>query len=147
MDKDTCGLAIFVSPFFLAGYILSAMSGYDRMDYFYPVYCKAIAVCGLLFAFLGLCYLRKTLLRIFSHNITLWVIVSIFFGTNLFHYATKEMGMIHVYGFFLFAFLLYQLPAFLQSPTWKRSLLLGATLGWIILIRPIYLPLRIINPN
>ena len=53
VDKYTCGLALFELPFFFAAYHLSDFAGYDKMDYFNPMYCRAIALCGYLFAFLG----------------------------------------------------------------------------------------------
>jgi hypothetical protein len=136
VDKYTCGIAIFELPFFLTAYYLSSAFGYDFRDYFNPVYCNSIAICGLLFTFLGLMLLRKVLLRIVSPAVTFWVVVSVFFGTNLFHYATREMSVSHVFNFFLFSSFIYLLPGWLKNPGRSNSLVLGAVLGWIILIRP-----------
>lgn len=136
VDKYTCGIAIFEFPFFLAGYALSIVNGLDPLDYFNPVYCRSIAICGLLFSFLGLILLRKVLLRMVDPVITFWVVMSVLLGTNLFHYVTREMSVAHVFNFSLFTLLLYLLPGFLKKPGRLNSLLLGAVLGWIILIRP-----------
>ncbi len=136
VDKYTCGIAIFELPFFIAAYGFSYLAGIDTQDYYNPLYCRAMALCGLLFAFLGLRTLRKTLLKLYAPGITAWVILSVFFGTNLFYYATKEMSASHVYSFFLFCFFIYHLPVFLKNPSRTNSLLLGGILGWIFLIRP-----------
>ena len=136
VDKYTCGIALFEWPFFLGAYALSRPLGYDPAEYFNPVYCRAMALCGFVFAFLGLWLLQQTLLRMYSRQATAWAILAIFAGTNLFHYATKEMSVAHVYNFFLFAAFLYQLPRQLKDPNFKNSLLTGAILGWIVLIRP-----------
>lgn len=136
VDKYTCGVAIFEFPFFLAAYTLSPIYGFDRMDYFNPLYCKSVAICGLLVTFLGLFFLRKVLLRMVSPAITFWVLISVLMGTNLFHYATREMSIAHVFNFFLFSFFIYLLPGWLKNPGRSNSLVLGAVLGWVILIRP-----------
>lgn len=134
--KYTCGIALFEWSFFLAAYAGSPIFGYDAMDYFNPLYCRAMAFSGLLFAFLGLFYLRKALLKVASPFHTFLVVVTVFAGTNLFHYATKEMSVAHVYNFFLFAVLLYKLPVYLKNPNARQSIILGLLIGWIVLIRP-----------
>jgi hypothetical protein len=136
VDKYTCGIAIFEFPFFIAVYGFSYLAGIDTADYYNPLYCRSMALSGLFFAFLGLRILRKALLKIYSHSISAWVVISVFFGTNLFYYATKEMSVSHVYSFSLFCHLLYFLPAYLKNPSRNNSLLLGGILGWIVLIRP-----------
>ncbi len=136
VDKYTCGLALFELPFFFAAYHLSDFAGYDKMDYFNPMYCRAIALCGYLFAFLGLLFLRKSLLKFVSPFIAFAVVFSVFFGTNLFHYTTKEMSISHVFSFFLISLLLHSLPGYLKKPGKGNSFLIGALLGWIVLIRP-----------
>jgi len=62
--------------------------------------------------------------------------MAVFFGTNLFHYATRDMGMSHVYSFFLFAFLVWQTPRFYEKPSALNAVLTGAAMGWLVLIRP-----------
>lgn len=69
-------------------------------------------------------------------KVAFWTVLSVFFGTNLFHYATKEMGMSHVYSFFLFALLIYQISKYFKKPSFLNSLFLGSIMGWIFLIRP-----------
>jgi hypothetical protein len=71
-----------------------------------------------------------------KENVAGWTVMSVFLGTNLFHYATREMGMSHVYSFFLFSVLIFHLPNYFKNPRLINSIILGAILGWIILIRP-----------
>lgn len=136
VNKYSCGVAYFELPFFLLGQWISKQKGINTNDFFYPVYSKAIAFGGLLISFLGLILLGKLLLRHFQQKTVFWVVPAVFLGTNLFHYTTKEMGISHVYSFFLFVALLYHLPAFFRKPGILNSVLLGIILGWIILIRP-----------
>ena len=120
--------------------------GYTRSDYFNPLYCNIVALSGLLASFLGLFFLRKSLLKLVSPGVTFWVIVSVFFGTNLYYYATREMNIAHVYNFFLFSLLLYMIPGYLKKPGRLNSFLLGTVLGWIILIRPTNIIVALLIP-
>ncbi len=71
-----------------------------------------------------------------KEDVAFWTVLSVFLGTNLFHYATKEMGMSHVYSFFLFTVLLFYLPKYLKSADFFNSVVMGGLMGWIFLIRP-----------
>ena len=135
--KYTCGVAIFEMPFFLVTKAYCSAKKYDVQDYFNVHYCRAMAISGYFFGFLGLFFLRKALLRRkFSETVTFWTLMAVFFGTNLFHYMTKEVGMSHAYSFCLFSFLAWQTPRFYEKPSRLNAALLGGALGWIILIRP-----------
>ncbi|MFN0034478.1 MAG: hypothetical protein ACKVUS_05375 [Saprospiraceae bacterium] len=135
--KYTCGVALFHAPFFFAARAAGAALGkHDPDDYFNKDYCRAIGLSGLFFGFLGLFFLRKSLLKTYSEAAVALAILAMLFGTNLFHYITKESGLSHGYSFCLFAFMAWQTPRFLKSPTWANALLVGGALGWITLIRP-----------
>jgi hypothetical protein len=134
--KYTCGVALFELPFFLGAKQYCSWTNNNPDDFFNVHYCRAIGIGGFLIAFLGLFFLKKGLLRYFSPAVTFWTVMAVFFGTNLFHYATKDMGMSHVYSFFLIAFLVWQTPRFYARPSVLNALLTGGALGWLILIRP-----------
>jgi len=137
MLKYTCGVAMFEMPFFLTTRAYCFAKKYDAQDYFNVHYCRAMAISGYFFGFLGLFFLRKALLRRrFSEAATFWTLIAVFLGTNLFHYMTKEVGMSHAYSFCLFAFLAWQTPRFYEKTSWQNAALLGGALGWIVLIRP-----------
>jgi len=134
--KYTYGVSIFYFPFFVAAKYLSGTFGYDYSDYFNPVYCYAIAVSGYLFGFLGLFVLQRSLRRYFSEIVVALTVLSIFMGTNLFYYITRQMSMSHGYSFFLFSLILWLTPKWYRSPDTRNTVLLGLITGWIILIRP-----------
>jgi hypothetical protein len=137
VNKYSCGVAYFQAPFFLASYLMHLLTVKpDIDDYYNSAYARAMTVSGVVAGFLGLLLLWKTLRRSFSLSATAWTVLSVFLGTNLFHYTTKEMGISHVYSFFLFSALIYTLPLYLRKPNILQSLILGVILGWIVLIRP-----------
>ncbi len=135
--KYTAGVSYFQLPFFLGARYYCDTHGIERSDYFNRHYSRAIALAGVVAAWLGLLFLFKALKNLdFSRLITWLTLIVVFFGTNLFHYTTKEMGMSHAYSFCLFAVLLWHLPFFYKNPNWRNSLILGVLCGWIVLIRP-----------
>ena len=91
---------------------------------------------GFFYAFLGFYFLYRALIRNFSPGISFWVLLSIYLGTNLFHYVTKEMAIAHSYSFFLFSLLLFYLPLYFSKPSFVNSLILGLLVGTIVLMRP-----------
>ncbi|MEO6038891.1 MAG: hypothetical protein ABIQ93_10790 [Saprospiraceae bacterium] len=134
--KYTYGVSIFEAPFFLAARQYCIWKNQEPDDFFNRHYCRAIAIGGYCVGFLGLFFLRRGLLRYFSPAVTFWTLMCVFFGTNLFHYTVKEMGMSHVYSFCLMAFLVWHVPRFYADPRWQKAALLGGAAGWLILIRP-----------
>lgn len=135
--KYTCGVALFQMPFFLVAKVYCDSQGYAADDIYNRHYARAVAFAGYTVGFLGLFFLQRALRRRgFSEATNLLTILSVFGGTNLFHYMTKEMGMSHAYSFCLFAFLAWYLPRFYDRPDWKNAAILGGALGWIVLIRP-----------
>lgn len=134
--KYSCGVSYFFLPFFAAAHAWTVWKGEDPNDYFNRHYLRAMAWCGYFFGFLGLFFLRRTLLRSYSEKVTALTLFSMLLGTNLFHYLTREMTISHSFSFFLFAFVAWLTPRFLERLSWKNTLLMGAALGWITLIRP-----------
>ena len=136
VDKFTCGVAMLQMPFFLVAKAIADYRGYDPMDFFSDHYAMSIAIGGYLIGFLGLLFLKRGLRLHYSRWVVFLTIIGVFFGTNLFHYATKEMGMSHVYSFMLFAFLVWRVPLFYRNPNGVMAFVLGLVAGWIVLIRP-----------
>lgn len=135
--KYTCGVAYFQLPFFLAAKAYCSWRHWPKEDIYNIHYSRAMACAGYVAAFLGLFFLQRALRRRgFKEPTVLLTLLAILCGTNLFHYATKEMGMSHAYSFMLFAFVAWRLPFFYEKPSWKNAAILGGALGWILLIRP-----------
>lgn len=133
--KSTYGVALFELPFFLAARPVARVRLQDGTDYTREPYGMAVALAGYFYTFLGLFFLQRALSRRYPRRTVFWTLLAVFAGTNLYHYATKEMGMSHVYSFCLLAFLVWQIPRFYEKPDWRNAMLLGGGLGWAILIR------------
>lgn len=136
VNKYSCGIAYYQLPFFGMALLEHALRGQPTTDHYDAVFSRWMAVSGIVYAWLGLLILYHALRRTVSIRTAGWTVAAVFFGTNLYHYATKEMGISHVYSFFLFACLLHAIPAVLRRPGWTTSLVLGALAGSIILVRP-----------
>jgi hypothetical protein len=135
--KYTCGVAMFQMPLFLVARAWSDREGLPRTDIYNRHYARAVAFTGFFVGFLGLFFLQQALKRRgFSDWIVAATVLATLGGTNLFYYMTKEMGMSHAYSFCLFALLAWRLPTFYERPNWRSAAMLGAILGWIVLIRP-----------
>jgi len=75
------GMAMLFLPFFLLGHGSAFLLGYP-MDGFSEPYQYALVLGGLFYTFLGLFYLRKTLLHFFTEKTSAIVLVIIVLGTN-----------------------------------------------------------------
>ena len=133
--KYTCGTAFFYLPFFLGAHIYAHIFHYDTSGFSTPYYYGMI-LCGVFWAFMGLYWLKTLLLKYFKWGTTLATVLCIMLGTNFFHYATKYVGMSHVYSFALFAAILLLTDNYYKKPESPKAMLLGLLLGWIVLIRP-----------
>lgn len=133
--KFTCGVAFCYLPFFLVAHAYAHFYHLGPSCLTAP-YCYAIIVCGVFWAVLGFFLLRTLLLRYFSRAVTWLAIFSIALGTNLYCYATLDMGMSHVYSFALFAAVLLLIDSYYKVPSAPKAIGLALLLGWIVLIRP-----------
>jgi len=133
--KYTSGVAMLQAPFFLAAHF-AARANDQKLDGYSPYYVYGVQIAALLYGFLGLLVLQRTLLRHFTSWMVFFTITGLLFGTNLFHYVVQEPGMSHVYSFFLFSLFLYFTPRFYQKPGLGIFFGMGLLLGLITLIRP-----------
>jgi hypothetical protein len=133
VNAHPIGVAVMQTPFFLAAHALTRWSNLSP-DGFSLYYQHAAGLSGLAWIVAGLWVLRDLLRRHFSDGVTAATLISILFGTNLYHYATYDSSYSHPYSFFLFAALLD------LTDRWHRSgerhpVLLGLTAGLIVLTR------------
>ena len=133
--KTSMGLSLMYMPFFLTGHAMAYITGYDTGGYSVP-YKLFLMISALFYLFIGLYYLRKSLLYYFNSTITIITLISIVFGTNLFFYSCVEALMSHSFSFSLFSIFIYLTIKWHQKNTIKNSLLLGFIFGLISLIRP-----------
>lgn len=132
--KMPLGTAVFYSPFFLLAHWLSPLLGYPQ-DGFNNLYPLALILSAVFFGLLGLFYLRKVLLTFTTEFISFWVLLFIWWGTNIPNYTLFE-PMSHIYGFFLFNIILWFSLQLKNSLSHKNFIILGISLGLAILVRP-----------
>ena len=133
--KYSMGMAIFYTPSFFAGHIIAYFSDYP-MDGFSKPYQWAMVGNSILFFFLGLLFLRKVLLSLFSDGITAIVILLIFLGTNYLWYSAYSAEMPHAYIFSAYAFILWQTIEWHTNHKRKHIIMLAIAIGLITLTRP-----------
>jgi hypothetical protein len=136
VDKMTMGVALLVSPFFIAGHTISQLTK-ETDTGFSPVYEFFIFLAAIFYFFIGLFFLRKTLLWLeFSDAVSALTLLSIGLATNLLHYASNDAGMSHVYSFAIISVFIFRSFKWNESPTLRTSAFLGVVGGFATLIRP-----------
>ena len=140
LDRYTMGVAVLALPFFAAAHLVTlaarAMGVPVAADGYSFFYQHGFGLSGLAYMVLGIAFLRRILVRDVSPRAAFATVVVLLFGTNLFHYGSGESTISHTYSFFLFAALMFQVPRWYAEPAgWRRSLLLGVTVGFIGLVR------------
>ena len=135
INKRTIGLAICELPCFLAAHCIAGITGYIQDGFSLP-YQLALAIDGILYAFIGFIFLRKILLRFFSEAITSAALLILFLGTNIWAGTLLEIGLTHPYSFMFFSLFLYLVILWLEKPAYKYAISLGLIAGIITLLRP-----------
>lgn len=132
VPKVTYGMAFFYCPFYLFAKLLSDTNstGYESP------YAWIIHFGCIIYILVGLWVTRKTLLLWFSDKIVAFVILLLFFGTNLFYYTVSESESVHGVLFFLISIFLYNVVKWHQTKHKINFLLLSFIAGFICLIRP-----------
>ncbi len=136
LERYGVGEAILMLPFFLGGHLLAILTG-SELDGYSAYEHAAAGLSGLFYMFAGVWVLRSVLSRYFSRRVVLATLVSIVFGTSVFHYATYDSIFSHAYSFFLISLMLWLLPRF-YGPTghrWRWAVVLGVTSGMVLLVR------------
>lgn len=142
--KYPVGEALLLLPFFTIAQCLALATGGPATG-FSPVYHASVAAAGVAYLVAGLVILSALLRRHFSHAVVLVTLAVMTFGTNLFHYATYDSALSHVFSFFLFTCFLASCHRWHEalaedSPTspagWSRTLTLALVAGLITLVRP-----------
>jgi len=134
--KYTYGVALMEMPFFLSAKLVSHTFGMNDEYGFSNVYSRMLNLAAVLYLILGLWLLKKFLDHYFSQQITLFVILLIFIGTNLFYYSIIEGTMSHVFSFCLFSLYLLSLKKFFKTGLYRYFIWLSAAFSLAVLIRP-----------
>lgn len=131
----SAGLALVFAPFFLIGHLFAWILGYQMDGYSLP-YAWAMIICGYFYTVVGLIFLRKLLIKLFSPKIAGWTIVLIVLGTNYFNIQTHSLGLTHIYLFAFYAALIYYTIRWHENFKLVHAVLIGVLIGWMVLIRP-----------
>jgi hypothetical protein len=134
--KTTMGMAILYLPFFFTAHTIALLNNYEA-DGFSEIYEKYIHLSCLFYLFIGIIFLRKSLLQFFNDNITALILLFITLGTNLFYYSTTEAAMSHAYNFSLYSIFINLCLKWHREEKIITSVYIGITGGLIILIRPV----------
>ncbi|MEN8122827.1 MAG: hypothetical protein ABFS35_20980 [Bacteroidota bacterium] len=133
--KMSMGMSFLYLPFFFLGHVFAVITDYDAGGYSAP-YKFALQLSSLFYLIIGLVFLRKTLLRFFSEEVSSLSILLVFFATNLHYYSTHEATMSHSYSFSLIAVFIWLTISWFEKPSVKNSILIGLLSGLIVLVRP-----------
>jgi len=133
-DAVPIGVAVLMFPFFLAADALTWWSNFPRDGFsFYYQYLAGLA--GLTYFLAGLALVRTILRRHFSDGIVLATLVTLTFGTNLFHYGTYDATFSHAFSFCLIAAWLAIVDRWWRDPAPLVSCAVGGVAGLIVLVR------------
>ena len=94
--KTSYGLAALYFPAFVTAHIIALVFNY-RADGFSLPYQVCLQLWSVIFAWIGLFFLRKALLRFYCDTVTAVTLFLIVFATNLFEYSTVIPAMPHGY--------------------------------------------------
>lgn len=130
------GIAILMAPFFFLGHFGALLFGYEPNGYTAPY---AVAVIGAASFYLSfaLVLLIKLIEERFNNLRTALIsVLIIYLGTNLYYYSAFEMGMSHVFNFFIFTVLIYSHITYRETNFRKYVLLVGLISGLILVVKP-----------
>jgi hypothetical protein len=134
VNAHPIGVALMQAPLFGVAHLLTRWTNLSP-DGFTLYYQHAAGLAGTLWTIAGLWVLRGLLLRHFADGVAAVTLLTLAFGTNLYHYATFDSAYSHAYSFFLFAAFLDLTERWHTRPEMRRSILLGLVAGLIVLVR------------
>jgi len=137
INKYFIGTAILESPFFFVAYAIAAIFGYDADGYSFP-FQIAIALAAIFYVLLGLEQVKRLLIkRNVPEYVQAVVILLLFFGTNLYHYALGDPAMSHAFSFAMVALFLNLSHNLFHQQKKNDVLRVALALTAIVMIRPV----------
>ncbi|HMR44699.1 MAG TPA: glycosyltransferase family 39 protein, partial [Saprospiraceae bacterium] len=133
--KYPIGLCLMYLPFFLIGHLIALIGGWPADGFSLP-YQAAISFGSMLVAFIGLWFLRKSLLHFFDEKAAAVVLIAVALGTNYYNYSAFDYAMPHNYLFTLCAILIYFSIRFYENTDYKKAAIIGVCVGLAALTRP-----------
>ncbi len=134
LNQYPIGEAVMLLPFFLVGHAAAILAGRSA-DGFSGLEQAAVGLGGVTYMVLGLLVLSLSLRRYFSPWVTAATLLTMVFGTNLFHYGTADSMTSHAFSFCLVAILIELTHRWYARPSAVMSLGLGLVMAMIVLVR------------
>ena len=134
--KYTCGVAIMLSPFFLAANTIASALNMDKGMGYAPIFGFFLLVGAAFYLALGIYYVFKTA-RIYADVFP--AIIScliLWLGTSLFHYSALNPGLTHTFTFALAAIVVYQTHKYYESQNFYTLLKIILAVALLVLMRP-----------
>lgn len=143
--KYLLGLSILNTPFFLLGHLLAGWLDYP-LDGFSAPYQLAICFGALIYAFMGLCFLRLVLKRFFSEPVVALTLLLTGLATNYVQYVAVDSALTHGYLFTVYALALWLIVRWHEAPGPRLAFWIGLVIGLACITRPtegvmLFLPL------
>jgi len=123
-------------PFYTLAYLYTGIDKSYPQDGYSKPFQWCILIAALFYTFAGLHLLYRLLRHEYSILTTLIVLISLFYGTNLFYYSYYEPGMTHAYSFFLWASLIWTTQKIYVNPSWKNFAVLSIVISLLVFVRP-----------
>lgn len=134
--KYSIGQAVLFSPFFFVAHAWASMDSSYAADGFSFPYQFMISLWMMILTFIGLIFLRKSLLEYFDEWSVGLGLIGITLGSNYLNYVAIDGAMTHNTLFTIYSLLIYTTIQFYNKPTLKKSLGIGFLVGMAALIRP-----------
>lgn len=136
INKYYLGTALLMLPFFLLAWLYSLITGMPP-DGYNILFQYAISLGAAVYAAIGLLAAKRFLmLSGLARNISLFTILLLIFGTNLFFYTFLHPSHSHVYSFAAIAGFLLTTKRFMLWGRRRDFYFSMALLGLVVLIRP-----------
>lgn len=129
------GMAVLNLPFYLGAEAINQIFNLKQSQVG-PLYQWAWIIGGLFYTFIGLFYLRKTLLHFFNENISSLSLALIIFGTNYFQMTAYAGNLPHQYLFSLINLLIWLCIKRTQNHKINLDFGIGILGGLITITRP-----------
>ncbi len=133
--KYSSGMAVMYLPFFTAAHMVAGWFGYPQ-DGFSTPYQFAIQLGSLLMAVIGLCYLRKLMLRYYEDRVVAWALLILVIGTNYLNAGIIDGAMSHNWLLTIYVFILINTARFYDTFKAKYAVRIGLLIGLATLTRP-----------
>jgi len=133
--KYPMGMAILFAPFFFIAHLLAGLLGFAADGFSLP-YQVSIAMGTLVYAIIGIWFLRKILLAFFTDRVTVIVMVLVILGTNYFQLTAYDGAIVHNALFTIYTLIIWFTIRWHETPKWRYAIPLGLLVGFATLIRP-----------